>query len=252
VLQAHHDDFLFNGWKLITEGILGAQPVIACVFSQSSHLVVPDSGKSIEEISALRRREDEAVWSQFDGVVPLSLGFRDLPDRHKAGGIRSLEIEIEHEISRLIRELAISFLVVQRPSPVGGHADHQIVFVAARKVAERMGQIGILFTNDAPYSMIDPDRDELLNAGYEIATLRLGPGELRRKIRLIRKYRSQVRDRFIQFVKSNPWETLLFPRTVHDKLPGLREWMKRGNPPTGCTRQPNGCRVQCNSDVQGV
>ena len=130
-----------------------------------------DAGVMVHALNEVRRREEEAAMRLL-GLQPEWLDFRDAPYRRKEEGgyvytsneglmgMPALEerVRLVPQIAEKVREVAgraearlgtRGRVRVFAPLGVGHHADHQLVFAAARRLGPRYG---VLFYEDYPYA----------------------------------------------------------------------------------------------------
>jgi LmbE family N-acetylglucosaminyl deacetylase len=182
-LSPHFDDIALScGGMAARLSRAGARCIALTVFTAPAQSDVPLSGfaqlqhdwweaaggAAGKPINEVRRDEERAAVRLLD-LEPVWLDLPDAPYRRGSsgdffytsndalmGGIvapeerRQLVRDISREVSRITRESGVRGRVrVFAPLGVGGHVDHKLVFLAARRLGPRYG---VLYYEDYPYA----------------------------------------------------------------------------------------------------
>jgi LmbE family N-acetylglucosaminyl deacetylase len=195
------------------------------------------AGTTIEAINDVRRTEERAALGLLE-VEPLWLDFADAPYRRSSAGEayytsdeelfgrpspeerRDLVPRIADEIRRVVTEAGgeRGRVRVYAPLGVGTHVDHQLTYLAARRLGPRFGT---LFYEDYPYA----GKPGALPARLAILNLPLQPritpvdDLMGVKIAAISRYKSQL-DVLFGSAEAMPAALREYSRWVADGAPG--------------------------------
>lgn len=233
LVAPHADDIAYSLGGHLAAGLFpGPATALATVFSTSAFAPYDTStSNTIEAISALRRREDEAFVKLYNLRLE-SLGLEEAPVRLGLSDPSDVFVDVcdnaeytnNPEVWRIVdrlSQLATTDTRVYVPLGIGGHLDHLLVRAAAH-MAFAPNQL--FFYEDVPYAGEIPFADYrrqccVLAEGLESSTLPSGHW-LGRKIAGLSIYTSQVSSKDLASVRQaairadgeRTWKTSSWPR----------------------------------------
>jgi LmbE family N-acetylglucosaminyl deacetylase len=164
LLSPHSDDIAFSLGGALLQGQI-PNATLATVFEYTSYIPYSeDENLSIDEVTNIRRAEDQAYAKQM-GLVFTGLGLNDASQRgyvdwKELFNVRDYRQDAE---ATIIINAIHSFLNQQKnftclwvPLSIGNHIDHVLVHQAAlqwwTESQQRQSQIEIMFYEDIPYA----------------------------------------------------------------------------------------------------
>ncbi len=207
VLSPHRDDAAFScGLTMLRLLRAGAAITVINICTVSSYAPFSLATKrSLEEVTALRRTEDdvfvqtlrEVSKARHEQVVLLDLEWQDLPIRWQVEDEEALApaplrpVEVNQLTEQL--EAFTAADLVFAPFALGGHLDHRLVRSAAEQA---FPEASLYFYEDLPYGCYNPTwsadggRQELAEATSTFANLDAVPGGMKRSFAMC--YPSQI------------------------------------------------------------
>ncbi len=214
-LSPHHDDIAFSLGSHVANSPGG---ILVDLFTRSGYVAgvdwrLPVPSERVEEISTIRRAEDEAFARRY-GLERLDLGLEEPSLRGRAprdpAGLADDSAQLEKPLAALLFDLlARGPAQVFCPAAIGGHVNHLATRAVVLSLWPRFGSgHQLLFYEDLPYAASRRDR----RRGLEDLRAATGGRPLRRfawrarweKLAAVNLYPSQHRQPRRSFRRFSP------------------------------------------------
>lgn len=201
LISPHSDDICMSSTHIINRGLLPEPLHLATVFSLSFHLAESTTRIKRASIPKIRKEEDCRFCHEIDAAYH-ELGFYDSHDTNVNTFYNArLDSGLERQLLQLLRRIQPTVVVCPMPGRLRAHTHHEAVFKVITAVISKKEDTTLYLVDDQPYSRIPLDEEIVCNGtNYIPRVIELSEVDLRRKIEMLKIYKSQMRDSYFQAI----------------------------------------------------